>query len=187
MRGKASRKESQALPMGRDFKGRMNSTAASWQRSELVTRMIFARKVRTEDRPAARSLRGAEGISRVKRDERGRLRRVARTAPPALTSSTVVKSRKSFPLSSTPRANTGIAKGSLSQRRLSEACFRLGTLKVPLKRILNSTPTTKGLVCFDLHHTKFLLCFQQPGEISLAFQQGHPNHLLNGCQEAQVF
>ena len=141
--GKASRKGSQALAMGRDFRGRTNSTAASWQRSELVTRMIFARKVRTEERPAARSFKGAEGISNVRRDDRWRLRRVARTAPPALISSTVVKSRKSFPLSSTPRANTGIANGRRSQRRRSAVCVRFATLEVPFKSVFNSTPPAK--------------------------------------------
>lgn len=156
----ATRRASQALPTGSDLRGRMNSTAASWQRSELVTRTIFARRVRTEDRPAARSLRGAEGISKVKRDDRGRLRRVARTAPPALTSSTVVKSRKSFPLSSTPRANTGIARGNLSQRRLSEVCFRLDTRDGPRKRMIDSTPATKDRLCFDFHHMKFRFYFQ---------------------------
>jgi len=119
-----------ALPTGKAFRGRMNSTAARWQRSELVTRTILARRVLTELFPAARSFRGAEGISKVSRDDCGRFRRVARTAPPALTSTTVVKSRKSFPLSSTPRAKTGIANGSLSQRRLSEGCFRLGTWEI---------------------------------------------------------
>lgn len=125
---------SQARPTCWVFiKGRTNSSAQSWHRSALLTRTIFARKVLTEDLPAARSFSGAEGISSVSRPEGERFRRVAMTAPPALTSSTEVKSRKSFPFSSIPRANTGMARGILSQRRRSSACLKSGTQKQGLR------------------------------------------------------
>ena len=110
---------SYALPTGTALIGRMNSKAQSWHRSELVTLTILALSVLTADFPATRSFRGAEGISNVRRPDLLRLRRVAITAPPPLTSRTVVKSRKSFPFSSIPLAKTGIARGSLSHRRRS--------------------------------------------------------------------
>ncbi len=133
-RGRRRPRHCQARPTGGLFiRGRRNSSAQRWHRSALFTRTIFARKVLTDDFPAARSLRGAEGISSVNRPEGERFRRVAMIAPPALTSSTEVKSRKSFPFSSIPRAKTGMARGILSQRRRSSACLKSDTQEQGLR------------------------------------------------------
>src|SRR5581483_6303798 len=63
---------------------------------------------------------GAEGISNVMDDGRGRYRRTAKSSPPPLMSKAVVNSMNSLPRLSTPRTNTGKASGSLCHERCSE-------------------------------------------------------------------
>ena len=68
--------------------------------------------------------RGALGISSKTCADGGKERRTATRAPPADTFSAVANSRKSLPLSSRLRTNTGIASGSLGHFRRSISGFR---------------------------------------------------------------
>ena len=59
---------------------------------------------------------GARGISNVSRERRFKGLRIASSAPPALSFSSVQSSRNSFPCPFVPRMNTGIASGIRGHR-----------------------------------------------------------------------
>jgi len=92
--------------------GRENLRPSRWYPSVLWTRRARARNVRVALGRLAAAANGALGISSRTRAVRGRARRTATRAPPALMLRAVANSRKSLPFSSLLRTKTGIARGS---------------------------------------------------------------------------
>jgi hypothetical protein len=67
--------------------------------------------------------RGGSGISSDTCDRNGKERRIARSAPPALSLSRVQNSKNSLPCPLIPRTNTGMARQIRAHRRRSRSSF----------------------------------------------------------------
>ena len=113
--------------------GRWNFSPSRWQSSRLVTRTSFARKFCFCDASFDSGI-GVHGISSMIREPGGRCRWIASKAPPTLMSRAVANSMNCLPFGSIPRTNTGIAKGSLSQRRRSLPLL-VGFIRFPYVQI----------------------------------------------------
>lgn len=92
--------------------GRVNRKPRRWYFSPWVIRTNLALRLRTDWLENASAGRGATGISNERPADFGKLRRVARSIPPALILRAVANSRNSFPFSSTPLTKTGMDSGS---------------------------------------------------------------------------
>jgi hypothetical protein len=89
-------------------------------KADLTTRARSFRFPRTK--PSSRVTIGI-GISSETTQPRRKYLRMARSAPPALSSSNVQNSWNLLPCHSTPLTKTGMARGSLGQRRCSALRF----------------------------------------------------------------
>jgi len=106
-----------------------------------MTRITRALSLRTVCRDFTFLRTGAEGISSVTRDQRRKGLRIANNPPPALSLSKVQNSTNSLPCPLTPRTNTGMARGSRTQRRCSAVVWLAARLVPDPWRIRNHRRT----------------------------------------------
>ena len=103
--------------------GRANCTPHKFQPLENVMRTTRAFSRGILRRNVICFARGGSGISSDTCDRNGKERRIARSAPPALSLSRVQNSKNSLPCPLIPRTNTGMARQIRAHRRRSRSSF----------------------------------------------------------------
>ena len=144
--------------LDRYMSGRANCNPHRFQPSMGMVRTTRALSIRTVCRKFTFLKAGATGISSDTRDQRRKGLRIASSAPPALSLSTVQNSTNSRPGPSTPRTNTGMARESRTQRRRSAVGWSAAVGPRP-RRISNHSRTEDGPLSQGYHGGNHTLDF----------------------------